>query len=127
LISLEHSFWPTAFRGTLKSGQERGLPWPLFFSFAPRRTRPAGRRLQAQRFGVCLEKRPDPLRAGLKVTGGKKETAFGGRSRSRLNDRDCEMRLTAPGAIQPRGGKIALRQPAQKPGLAQILNWNDGN
>ena len=63
--------------GTLKSGQERGLPWPLFFSFAPRRTRPAGRRLQAQRFGVCLEKRPDPLRAGVQVTR-KKETAPGG-------------------------------------------------
>ena len=57
----------------LKSGQERGLPWPLFFSFAPRRTRPAGRRLQAQRFGVCLEKRPDPLRAGVQVTAEKRD------------------------------------------------------
>ena len=103
LISLEHSFWPTAFRVAFKKRSGKRSPLAAFFSFAPRRTRPAGRRLQAQRFGVCLEKRPDPLRAGVQVTAEKKRRPPEGEAALTKTGRWGNAPFTAPSAINPGG------------------------
>jgi len=126
LISLEHFFGQLLFVWRLKSGQERGPPLAAFFSFAPRRTRPAGRRFQAQRFGVCLEKRPDPLRAGVQVTAEKKRRPPEGEAALTKTGRWGNAPFTAPSAINPGGRNGAEAAGADARSGAQILNWNAG-
>ncbi len=101
-------------------------PLAAFFSFAPRRTRPAGRRLQAQRFGVCLEKRPDPLRAGVQVTAEKRDGLCREEPKPPQRPGDCEMRLHCPERHPPGGRNSAEATGTDAQPWAPILSWNEG-